>query len=140
MLQLISLSLWHIMNGNCPFRKLISMVINLAVIIFWSDYLITKVVYSTIQQSWLGKWIWLHYDSTKSLCFCHTCVSGLKTGKMKLSSSTKDLAFLSEGFSNWKDATVGFDNLLSEVIVTVRLLKNPNDAYFDLFWQFVTKI
>ena len=38
------------------------------------------------------------------------CVSALKTGKMKLSGNAKDSAFLSEGFSNWKDATVGFAN------------------------------
>ena len=29
---------------------------------------------------------------------------------MKLSDNAKDSAFLSEGFSNWKDATVGFAN------------------------------
>ena len=29
---------------------------------------------------------------------------------MKLSGNAKDSAFLSEGFSNWKDATVGFAN------------------------------
>ena len=42
--------------------------------------------------------------------FCHTWVSALKTGKMKLSGNAKDSEFLSEGFSNWKDATVGFAN------------------------------
>ena len=71
----------------------------------------TKVVHYAFQQSWFGKWKWLHDDSSKDLCFCHTCVSALKTGKMKLSSNAKDSAFLSEaGFSNWKDATVGFAN------------------------------
>ena len=70
-----------------------------------------KVVHRAFQQSWFGKWKWLHYDSSKDLCFCHTCVSALKTGKMKLSSNAKDSAFLSEArFSNWKDATVGFAN------------------------------
>ena len=45
----------------------------------------TKVVHRAFQQSWFGKWKWLHYDSSKDLCFCHTYVSALKTGKMKLS-------------------------------------------------------
>ena len=70
----------------------------------------TKVVHRAFQQSWFSKWKWLHYDSSKDLCFCHTCVSALKTGKMKLSGNAKDSAFLNEGFSNWKDATVGFAN------------------------------
>ena len=60
----------------------------------------TKVVHRAFQQSWFDKWKWLHYDSSKDLCFCHTCVSALKTGKMKLSGNAKDSAFLSEGFSN----------------------------------------
>ena len=43
--------------------------------------------------------------------FCHTCVSALKTEKMKLSGNAKDSAFLGKArFSNWKDATVGFAN------------------------------
>ena len=71
----------------------------------------TKVVHRAFQQSWFGKSKWLHYDSSKDLCFCHTCVSALKTGKMKLSGNAKDSAFLSKAkFSNWKDATVGFAN------------------------------
>ena len=37
-------------------------------------------------------------------------VSALRTGKMKLSGNAKDLAFLSEEFSNWKDGTAGFAN------------------------------
>ena len=36
------------------------------------------------------------------------CVVAAKTGKMKLSGNMKDSIFLSGGFSNWKDATVGF--------------------------------
>ena len=70
----------------------------------------TKPVHRAFQQPWFGKWKWLHYDSANDLCFCHTCVSTVKTGKMKLFGNVKDSAFLSEGFSNWKDATVGFAN------------------------------
>ena len=54
----------------------------------------TKVVHRAFQQSWFGKWKWLHCDSSKDLCFCHTCVSALKTGEMKLSGNAKDSAFL----------------------------------------------
>ena len=71
---------------------------------------ITKPVHRVFQQLWFGKWKWLHYDSANDLCFCHTYVSTMKTGKIKLSGNAKDSAFLSEGFFNWKDATVGFAN------------------------------
>ena len=62
-----------------------------------------------LQAQWFGKWRWLHYDCSRDLAFCHTCISSFRTGKLKLSSgNVKDLAFLFAGFSNWKDATVAF--------------------------------
>ena len=84
-------------------------------------------VYRAFQRSWSNKWKWLHYDSNKDLCFCHTCVFALKTGKMKFFGNAKDSTFLSGGFSNWKDATVGFHNheksathkLAVEVVLTL---------------------
>ena len=58
----------------------------------------------------------------------------LKTGRMKLSGNAKESTFLSTGFSNWKDATVGFTNheksamhkLAVEVVVT--LLQTHKDV------------
>ena len=87
----------------------------------------TKVVYRAFQPSWYTKWKWLHYDSAQDLCFCHTCVVAMKTGKMKLSGNSKDSSFLFGGFSNWKDATIGFTNheksathkLAVEVVITL---------------------
>ena len=87
----------------------------------------TKVVYRAFQRSWFNKWKWLHYDSNKDLCFCHTCVFALKTGKIKFFGNAKGSTFLSGGFSNWKDATVGFHNheksathkLAVEVVLTL---------------------
>ena len=51
-----------------------------------------------------GKWQWLHYDTERDIAFCHTCVEAVKTGKIK-SLETGDLAFVSRGYCNWKDAT-----------------------------------
>ena len=87
----------------------------------------TKVVYRAFQRSWFNKWKWLHYDSNKDLCFCHTCVFTLKTGKIKFSGNAKDSPFLSGSYSDWKDATVGFYNyeksathkLAVEVVLTL---------------------
>jgi len=47
----------------------------------------------------LKKWQWLHYDETKMLCF----VTHVQLKKLS-SSGSGDLAFISRGCSNWKDA------------------------------------
>ena len=60
---------------------------------------------------WFAKWPWLHYDTAQDLAFCHTCVIAVASGKLALSTGNiKDSAFISTGFSNWKDATVSFAN------------------------------
>ena len=69
----------------------------------------TKIVRRAFQAQWFGKWRWLHYDCSRDLAFCHTCISAFRTGKLKLSSgNVKDSTFLFAGFSNWKDETVAF--------------------------------
>ena len=54
----------------------------------------------------------MHYiEGTDSvLCFtCFTCVSAVKQKKLlSMSASKIDGAFISNGFVNWKDATVSF--------------------------------
>ena len=73
------------------------------------DFGKTKIVRRAFQAQWFGKWRWLHYDCSRDLAFCHTCISAFRTGKLKRSSgNVKDSAFLFAGFSNWKDATVAF--------------------------------
>jgi len=62
----------------------------------------TKVVNRSFQAQ---KFRWLHYDQSRDLAFCHTCVSAVKSGKMK-SAGNVDLAFISRGFCNWKDAKI----------------------------------
>ena len=71
----------------------------------------TKVVRRSFQAQWFAKWPWLHYDSARDLAFCHTCVSAVASGKLSLwAGNVKDSAFLSTGFSNWKDGTVSFSH------------------------------
>ena len=64
----------------------------------------TNTVKRSFQWQWFSKWQWLHYDIERDLAFCHTCVQAVKTGKIK-SLGTGDLAFVSRGYCNWKDAT-----------------------------------
>ena len=55
----------------------------------------TKIVKRAFQAQWFGKWRWLHYDCSRDLAFCHTCVTAFKTSKLKLSSgNVKDSACL----------------------------------------------
>ena len=65
----------------------------------------TKVVHRAFQPQWFEKWKWLHYDESRDLAFCHTCLIAMKTGKMKDKNTYADPAFVYKGYSNWKDAT-----------------------------------
>ena len=68
-----------------------------------------RSVKRVFQSRWFGKWQWLHYDYSRNLVFCHTCVTAFKTEKLRLSvGNVKDSAFLFMGFRNWKDTTVFF--------------------------------
>ena len=66
----------------------------------------TKVVHRSFQSKWFDKYTWLHYDETVDAAYCHTCRKADEQGKLK--TKYKDLAFISSGFTNWKDGTVGF--------------------------------
>ena len=48
----------------------------------------------------------MHYDETNDLAFCHVCMIAYKDGH--LNSNTLNKAFLINGFSNWKNASVAF--------------------------------
>ena len=51
----------------------------------------------SFQGSWFSKWQWLHYESTTDLAFCHTCVTAIKMGKMKIAGNVKGPAFIYNG-------------------------------------------
>ena len=59
--------------------------------------------------------------------FCHTCVTAIKSGKMKVTGNMKDSSFIYGGFYNWKDATRLFNSHKSskthkntvEVVITL---------------------
>lgn len=68
----------------------------------------SKPVQRSFQKAWFQKWNWLHWDTESEQAFCHTCVRAAKQGT--LTSGLIDLAFISRGFQNWKDATIAFAN------------------------------
>ena len=65
------------------------------------------VVNRSFQSSWFEKWNWLHYIENDDAVVCITCMQANAQKKLQWSSNL-DLAFISNGFKNWKDATVKF--------------------------------
>ncbi|KAF0309845.1 Zinc finger MYM-type protein 1 [Amphibalanus amphitrite] len=60
----------------------------------------------TVCPEWYKKYSWLSVCSTGKV-FCHTCVAMARQGKLTMSKS-KEAAFVSDGFSNWKKAMAAF--------------------------------
>ena len=99
----------------------------------------TSVVKRSFQAAWFDKFPWIHYDEALDAALCHLCARAENGGK--LMANCKDVAFVSKGFTNWKDATEGFrrhekskchaqevlsQEVLSQVVKLVRLiLVNP---------------
>ena len=67
----------------------------------------TAVVKRSFQSSWFKKWKWLHYDESKDVVYCFTCMKAKKEGKLNWSANA-DQAFITHGFYNWKDAVVKY--------------------------------
>ena len=65
------------------------------------------VVKRSFQHSWFAKWPWLHYVEERDVALCFTCTRAYSEKKIQWSSNV-DLAFVSKGFSNWKDANGKF--------------------------------
>ncbi len=65
------------------------------------------VVNRSFQPSSFEKWPWLHYIENEDAVVCFTCAQASVQKKLQWSSNL-DSAFISKGFTNWKDATVKF--------------------------------
>ena len=66
----------------------------------------TKVVHRSFQGKWFDKYTWLHCDKGNNSAYCFTCKTAHEQNKLR--TKYKDAAFISRGFNNWKDGTVGF--------------------------------
>ena len=68
----------------------------------------TTIVERSFQASWFDLWPWLHYDEQQDAVFCHICLKA-KEEKKIVWSHNAEAAFLTKGFTNWKDARAKFD-------------------------------
>ena len=61
----------------------------------------------SFRAEWCEKYPWLHYDLKRDVALCHLCMRADQEGKF-LASTKRDAAFLSKGFTYWKEATTAF--------------------------------
>lgn len=61
----------------------------------------------SLQASWFDRFKWLQYDEDMDAAFCHVCAKAEDSGRLS-SFMWRDAAFLTKGFTNWKDATMCF--------------------------------
>ena len=64
------------------------------------------VVRRAFNPSWFDIHTWLDYDEAMDAVFCHVCKRGIREKGVKTTCS--DVAFMSRGFCNWKDAKASF--------------------------------
>ena len=69
------------------------------------DYGKKAVMKHAFQQQWFHNWPWIHLDEMKDVTFCHTCVTAVRSKKLKNVPSNGNLAFIHCGYANWKDAS-----------------------------------
>ena len=62
----------------------------------------------SFQKHWFESFVWLGYDESKDVVFCHTCRTA--EYQNKLHTPSKEPSFIRTGFSNWKDAMARFRN------------------------------
>ena len=61
----------------------------------------------SFRVEWCESYPWLHYDVQCDAAFCHLCMTASHEGKF-LASTKQDPAFISRGFTYWKEATTAF--------------------------------
>ena len=70
------------------------------------------------QSSWFANRMRLHYDEANDIAYCHVCMVAYRDGK--LNSSNLDMAFILNGFFNWKDASVALKNAALPGAIVIR--------------------
>ena len=61
----------------------------------------------SFRAEWCEKYPWLHYNIESDSAFCHLCMTADYESKF-LVSTKRDAAFISRGFTYWKEATTAF--------------------------------
>ena len=86
----------------------------------------------SFRAEWCAKYDWLHYDRVADAAFCHLCITAEHEKKF-LVSTKRDPAFISRGYTNWKDATTAFSTHLAsrchkEAVEAKELPKQTGDV------------
>lgn len=86
----------------------------------------------TFQVNWCKKHNWLHYDRSRDAAFCHICLTA-EHDKLFLASTKRDPAFITKGYTNWRDATKAFNKHLvsachKEAVSALQLPKLTGDV------------
>ena len=66
-----------------------------------------KTEQRSFRAEWCTSYQWLHYDVKLDPAFCYLCMTASHEGKF-LASMRLDPAFVSKGFTYWKEATTAF--------------------------------
>lgn len=61
----------------------------------------------SFKVDWCEKWKWLHYNVQSDAAFCYICMKAFYEKKF-LTSSKREPAFITKGFTYWKEATTAF--------------------------------
>ena len=86
-------------------------------VIFTSEALVTAFGSKNEKVlEWCDKYNWLHYNINNDTAFCYICMKAERERKYKASTKCES-AFISKGYTNWKDATVAFNKHSKRVLV-----------------------
>ena len=61
----------------------------------------------SFRATWCEDYPWIHYDKASDSAFCHLCMRAVSEGKL-LASTKHDPAFISSGYTYWKEVTTAF--------------------------------
>ena len=61
----------------------------------------------SFRTEWCAQYPWLHYDTKDDAAFCHLCMTAAHQRKF-ISSTKRDPAFITKGYTYWKEATTAF--------------------------------
>ena len=64
----------------------------------------------SFRAEWCDKYKWLHYEVSSDSAFCHVCMVA-EFEKKFLASTKRDPAFISTGFTYWKEAISAFKSI-----------------------------
>ena len=86
----------------------------------------------SFRAEWCEKYDWLHYDRGSDAAFCHLCLTA-EHEKRFLASTKRDPAFITRGYTNWRDATKAFSSHLrsrchKEAVAARELPKQTGDV------------